>query len=105
MANYILVAPQSNTNGTTEIILERDEDGNVTKKISTAISAELSDSDRKKIEDLGYKVEAASEKSEAPKVSQADSDVSGAAPVFGTQGDEPDQRVKQDNKQEVSKGR
>ena len=82
---YRLVGSDNPTDGTTSVVLERDEDGNVTKEATAAGSA-LSAEDKEKVESLGYTLEQVSkEDAEQAAASQAGSDVAGAAPTF----DEP----------------
>jgi hypothetical protein len=82
---YKLVGtPNPHTNWTTEVVLERDEDGNVTKSVG-AVPSKLNADDRKKVEEMGFTLEQVSkEEAEAAAATPvAGADVSGAAPVFG----------------------
>lgn len=77
------------TDWTSEIILERDDDGNPSKVISATRPAQLTADDQKKVEDLGYKVSKVS-KGEAEEIlsaPQVGGDITGAAPVFGDSGE------------------
>lgn len=83
------------TDWTTEIILEKDDDGVPTKVVTVGQPIALSADDKKTLEGLGYKVESSS-KSEAEEVAQEvaqqpGGDVAGAAPQFGTASGEPNQ--------------
>lgn len=94
MADYYKLVSSTNphTDWVTEIVLERDKEGNATKSVSAA-GGELSADDRKKVEDLGYTVEKVtkSEVQEA-QASQVGSDVAGSGPIFGDS-EAPDQSV------------
>lgn len=97
--NYKLTGQTNNrhTNWTTEIVLERDDDGNVTKSISTTRAAELTGEQKKKLEARGYKTEKVS-KEEADRLREtaaAATDVTGTAPVFGDS-EAPDQAASDD---------
>lgn len=86
MADYYkLVGSTSNrhTDWTSGIVLERDDDGNVTKSVSTTVPAELSAEDVKKVQALGYEVEKTTKKEaeEAQNITVG-SDVAGSGPVF-----------------------
>ena len=74
------------TDWTTEVVLERDEDGNVTKSIGGAMPSTLTAADRKKVEAMGYSLESVSkeEAEEVAATSGVGGDVTGSAPVFGT---------------------
>jgi hypothetical protein len=78
--------PNRHTDWTSEIVLERDEDGNVTKAVSSTQPATLNESEREKVESLGYSLEKVSKsEAEAAQQSGVGADVVGAAPVFGDQ--------------------
>ena len=78
---------QSETNWTTEVVLEVDDDGNPTKVVSAGVPDQLSAEDRGKLEELGFIVEkttAAEAKEVAERgAQQPGSDIAGAAPVLG----------------------
>lgn len=84
---YKLTGERANrhTDWTTEVVLEKDDDGNPTKAVSTNLAAELTAKEKKQVEELGYKVAKVS-KEEADELRQTaatSSDVVGTAPVFG----------------------
>lgn len=97
---YKLVSTTNrHTDWTTEVILEKDENGEPTKVARAGEPVQLTADDRKKLEGLGYTVEQSS-KSEADEVSEARStgvggDVTGSAPVFGDS-EAPNQAVSTD---------
>jgi hypothetical protein len=72
---------------TTEVVLERDNEGNVTKSIKAGVPVEITAEERKKLEGLGLTLEDSSAQ-EAKEVAEntqvAGSDVGGAAPSFGS---------------------
>ena len=73
------------TDWTTGVVLERDDDGNVTKEV-TAAGSPLSAEDKEKVEALGFKLEKVSKaEAEEAQASGVGSDVTGAAPVFGAE--------------------
>lgn len=84
---YKLTGERANrhTDWTTEIVLEKNDEGVPTKSISTNLAAELTAKEKKDVEGRGYKVEKVS-KEEADELRQTaatSSDVVGTAPVFG----------------------
>lgn len=58
------------TDWTTEIVLEKDDEGNPTKVVRAGEPVDLSKADQEKIEDLGYSFESSS-KSEAEEVRES----------------------------------
>lgn len=76
-----------NVNWATSVVLERDDDGNVTKEVVSGVPINLESAEQSKVEAMGFVLESSS-KDEAEKVQEstpaAGSDVSGAAPVFGS---------------------
>ncbi len=90
MSNYYKLAGSKNptTDWTAEVILEKDDDGNVTKSVGANKPAQLSQEDRDKLEALGYEVESSS-KQEADEAEQqavvASSSQLGTAPLVGDQ--------------------
>jgi len=105
MADYYKVSNTRNphTDWTAGVVLERDKDGNVTKEVTFGVPTnELTGDDRKKLEGMGYTVESSSAK-EADEVAQSGApatvgtDVTGAAPVFGSS-EAPDQSVARPDK-------
>lgn len=88
MADYYKLAGSNNStvDWTTEVILEKDDEGNVTKAVGASSPAQLNKSDLDKLEELGYTVEESS-KEEAEKAeveSAVGADVAAAAPILGT---------------------
>lgn len=81
----LATTPNRHTDWTTNVILERDEDGNVTKEVGVNQPAQLNETDRNKVEALGYTLERVSkqEAEESQAAQAAGTDVTGAAPVFG----------------------
>lgn len=81
---YRLVTSDPN-DGTTGVVLEKDDDGQPTKVVSTGIPVQLNAEDRKKVESLGYTLDSVSkeEAEEAAKRGAVGGDVAGAAPVLG----------------------
>jgi len=70
---------------TTGVVLERDDDGNVTKEVTTAGNP-LSAEDKEKVEAMGFKLEKVSKAdAEEAQAAGVGSDVAGAAPVFGAE--------------------
>ena len=88
MSNYYKLAGSKNptTDWTAEVILEKDDDGNVTKSVGANSPAQLSQEDRDKLEALGYEVESVQQargrRSEAQAVIAASSQL-GTAPALG----------------------
>lgn len=96
MADYYKLASTTNphTDWTTEVVLEVNDQGEPTKVVRAGEPVQLSAEERKTLESLGYSLESSS-KSEADeaeaRTAQAGSDVTGAAPVFGTTAGEANQ--------------
>lgn len=85
---YKLVGSTNPANWTTEVVLERNDQGEVTKAVRVGEPQQLNQEDRDKLESLGFTVEKSSA-SEAKEVEesagqQPGSDIAGAAPVFGS---------------------
>lgn len=80
-----LVKHSDPNNWTTEVILARDEDGNVTGSVRAGEPADMSADDWKTIESFGFIVEASS-KEEAEQFAvaqpQVGSDIAGASPLL-----------------------
>jgi hypothetical protein len=74
------------TDWTTEIILEKDDDGNPTKVIRAGEPVDLSKEEQDKLEDSGYRFESSS-KAEATEAdedtTEVGADVASAGPLFG----------------------
>jgi len=87
---YVKLAGTVNrhTDWTTEIILEKDDDGNPTKVVRAGEPVELSKADQDRLEEMGYSFESSS-KQEAEEVQQRQAqqlvgaDVSQSGPLFG----------------------
>lgn len=100
---YKLVGSQNPAaDWTTEVVLERDDSGKVTKSVSAVRPEQLTKGDVEKIEALGLKVESIS-KSDAEEAQReaaltAGSDTVGAAPVLGGSTDQGDDSAKSDDK-------
>ena len=88
MADYYkLVGSKENStvDWTTEVVLERGDDGEVTKAVGVNRPAQLSKADLDKLEELGYETEGVS-KEEAEQAEAAvavGEDVAAAAPLLG----------------------
>lgn len=85
------------TNWTTEVVLEKDEDGNPTKVVRQGVPVELSKQEQDKLEkDLGLVFEKSSkeEADEAAAAAAAASDTAGTAPVFGDAADQTNEQNK-----------
>lgn len=89
MADYYKLVGSRNptVDWTAEVILEKDDDGNVTKSVGRNRPAQLNQDDLDTLERLGYKVEKSS-KSEAKAAeesvaTQVSGDVAGSAPLIG----------------------
>lgn len=84
------------TSWTSEVVLERDSDGNVSKSARVGEPAQFSAEDKKKLEGLGFSFESSS-KEEAEKYeeeaneSTAALDTASAGPVFNTPTGVPNQ--------------
>lgn len=84
---YIVTGTNHFSNGTEGIVLARDDDGNVTKEISTTKPSSLTKDELATIGSLGVNVEPISKEQAAALEAQVNSvavgaDVAGAAPVF-----------------------
>lgn len=83
---YKLVASENpSTDGTSEVILEKDEDGNTVKSVGVNKPAQLTQDDRDKLEALGYEVESSSkeEADEAEEAAVVSSSALASAPLIG----------------------
>jgi hypothetical protein len=86
---YVKLSPPANpsTDNTTVYVLERDEDGVVTKDVRVGVPTDVSKADQEKLGALGAKFEDSSA-DEAKKYEESQSsvvvgdDIAGAAPVF-----------------------
>jgi hypothetical protein len=68
---------------TSEVVLERDSDGNPSKVVSATSAVELSKANRDTLDDLGVKVEKVSaEKAAEMATTTVGADVAAAAPVL-----------------------
>jgi hypothetical protein len=83
-----------NNNWTTSVILERDDDGNVTKEVTVGVPVDLSKSEQ---DDLSEKFGLVFEDSSATEAKEAAAEaaanppvVGGVAPVFGNTNDDDD---------------
>jgi hypothetical protein len=74
-----------------EVVLERDDDGNVTKSVQVGVPGEVTAEDQKALEAKGFVFEKSS-KQEAEEVAASSGgaapDVAGSAPTFGPSGSE-----------------
>lgn len=104
---YKVTGGNPNTNWTSEVVLERDDEtGEVTKSVQIGVPAQINAEDRKALEQLGFKVESSS-KSEAEGVAESGpapedtpgGDVTGSSPVFGSTAGAPNQETGDDNPQ------
>lgn len=82
------------TDWTTEIVLERDEAGEVTKVVKAGVPVNLTADEQKKLEGLGYtfddsSAEEAKEYEEGQATVQVGADVAGSAPTFAPAQDQP----------------
>jgi hypothetical protein len=88
--NYVLAGSKNPAvDWTSEVILERDDDGNVTKSVSAERPAQLTKDDLAAIENLGLKVEkvTAEEVKEAEqRAASVGADALAQAPVIGDSG-------------------
>lgn len=86
MALYRVTGTENPTvDWTREVILERDEDGEVKKSVSATQPAELTKENQETLKELGVKVEKVSAE-EAQELSEAEvvgTDVAAAAPTLG----------------------
>lgn len=100
MADYYKLAGSKNstTDWTAEVILEKDDDGNVTKSVGANRPAQLNKDDLDKLEARGYTVEKVS-KDEAEKAEQqaAAPEALGTAPLIG-EGTNPGSASKSEDK-------
>lgn len=79
MSDYRLVPSENPQNWTTAVVLERDDDGNPSKVVTTGIPVSLNAEDRKTVEKLGFSTEQVSkEDAEAEATKGAGDDVAGA---------------------------
>jgi hypothetical protein len=88
---YKLVGSEKNphTDWTAEVVLAKDDDGNVTKSISASVPVELSAADAKKVEALGFGVEKVSkEEADAAAGNPVGADAARSGPVFGNDNDD-----------------
>lgn len=93
--SYIISGTTSpSTNGTTEVVLEKDDQGQPTKVISTTQACELSESEKEQVEALGVVVKKVSDEEvaelvEEDKGQQAGSDAASAGPRLGSSASSP----------------
>lgn len=82
---------------TTEVVLERDDEGNVTKAVRAGEPVELSAEEQKGLEERGFVFEDSSKKEadefEEREAQRPATDTTGTGPVFGGEVDQVDQNV------------
>lgn len=86
MADYYKLAGSKNstTDWTSEVILEKDDEGNVTKSVGVNRPAELSKDDLDKLKDLGFEVEKATADEAKAAADQVEvPEAVGTAPLIG----------------------
>lgn len=86
MSYVKLVGHKNPQNWTTEIVLERDENGEVTSSVKAGVPVDLNASDKSDLEDKGFIFESSS-KSEADEVAASPvvgTDTATSGPVFDT---------------------
>lgn len=87
MADYYKLAGSKNstTDWTSEVILEKDDDGKVKKSVGVNRPAQLNKDDLEKLESLGYETEkvSADEAKQAEEEAVAAPEALGAAPLIG----------------------
>src|SRR5215210_5668840 len=96
MAEYVIAGNKNPADWTSQVILEKDDDGNVTKSVGRNEPAELSADQRDQLEEQGFILDSVS-KTEADDIRQRTAqsggagDTAGAAPSFGSVPDQPNQ--------------
>jgi hypothetical protein len=102
VAYYELVGGGNrHTDWTSEVVLERDEDGKPTKVVGVGQPAELTKEEQSQVSDLGYELRSVN-KDEAERLlsrraQQAAADTRGAAPLLGDEHDDSAQEGDNDN--------